>query len=189
MFPGIGYGGSCFPKDVQALEKSAIDSDYDFRILKAVMQVNEKQKTSIIPKMLAYFKNNLKGKRIALWGLAFKPDTDDIREAPALYLIDALTMAGATVCAYDPEGMNNVKNLLGDKILYANNPYQALENADALLIATEWNIFRTPDFEQLEKLLKAKVIFDGRNLYSPQQMREMGYYYCSVGRELVQPAN
>lgn len=189
LFPGIGYGGSCFPKDVQALEKSAIDSDYDFRILKAVMQVNEKQKTSIIPKMLAYFKNNLKGKRIALWGLAFKPDTDDIREAPALYLIDALTRAGATVCAYDPEGMNNVKNLLGDKILYANDPYQALENADALLIATEWNIFRTPDFEQLEKLLKAKVIFDGRNLYSPQQMREMGYYYCSVGRELVQPAN
>ncbi|HRH02386.1 MAG TPA: UDP-glucose/GDP-mannose dehydrogenase family protein [Bacteroidia bacterium] len=189
LFPGIGYGGSCFPKDVQALEKSAIDSDYDFRILKAVMQVNEKQKTSIIPKMLAYFKNNLKGKRIALWGLAFKPDTDDIREAPALYLIDALTMAGATVCAYDPEGMNNVKNLLGDKILYANDPYQALENADALLIATEWNIFRTPDFEQLEKLLKAKVIFDGRNLYSPQQMREMGYYYCSVGRELVQPSS
>ena len=186
LFPGIGYGGSCFPKDVQALEKSAQDSNYDFKILKAVMEVNERQKTSIIPKMMTYFKNDVKGKKIALWGLAFKPDTDDIREAPALYLIEELTKAGATICAYDPEGMNNVKKLIGDKISFANDPYQALENADALLIATEWNIFRTPDFEQVEKLLKSKVIFDGRNLYSTQQMREMGYYYCSVGRELVE---
>ena len=185
LFPGIGYGGSCFPKDVQALEKSAKDSNYDFKILKAVMEVNERQKTSIIPKMMSYFKNDMKGKKIALWGLAFKPDTDDIREAPSLYLIEELNKAGAVICAYDPEGMNNVKNLIGDKIKYADDPYKALEDADALLIATEWNIFRTPDFEKLEKLLKAKVIFDGRNLYSPQQMREMGYYYCSVGRELV----
>jgi UDPglucose 6-dehydrogenase len=185
LFPGIGYGGSCFPKDVQALEKSAQDSAYDFRILKAVMQVNEKQKTSIIPKMKTYFSNNLAGKKIALWGLAFKPDTDDIREAPALYLIDELTQAGATICAYDPEGMPNVKNLIGDKITYSNGPYEALDNADALLIATEWNIFRTPDFDELEKRMKAKVVFDGRNLYSPNQMRELGFYYCSVGRELV----
>ena len=185
LFPGIGYGGSCFPKDVQALEKSAQDSAYDFKILKAVMDVNERQKTSIIPKMQAYFKNDLKGKKIALWGLAFKPDTDDIREAPALYLIKELTDAGATICAYDPEAMNNVKNVIGDKISYANDPYETLVDADALLIATEWNIFRTPDFDQLEKLLKAKVIFDGRNLYSPKQMRDIGYYYCSVGRELV----
>lgn len=185
LFPGIGYGGSCFPKDVQALEKSAQDSKYDFKILNAVMDVNERQKTSIIPKMMQYFKNDLKGKRIALWGLAFKPDTDDIREAPALYLIEELIKAGASVVAYDPEAMNNVKNLIGDKILYAEDPYKALENADALLIATEWNIFRTPDFEQLDKLLKSKVIFDGRNLYSLSQMREMGYYYCSVGRALV----
>ncbi len=185
LFPGIGYGGSCFPKDVQALEKSAKDSGYNFKILQAVMEVNEKQKTSIIPKMLSYFKNDLKGKRIALWGLAFKPDTDDIREAPALYLIEELTKAGASVCAYDPEAMNNVKGILGDKISFADNPYSALENADALLIATEWNIFRTPDFELVEKLLKAKVIFDGRNLYSLAQMREMGFYYCSIGRELL----
>ncbi len=185
LFPGIGYGGSCFPKDVQALEKSAQDSQYDFRILKAVMEVNEKQKTSIIPKMKNYFGNDMSGKKIALWGLAFKPDTDDIREAPALYLIDELTKAGASICAYDPEGMNNVKNLIGDKITYSTNPYEALDNADALLIATEWNIFRTPDFEELEKRMKAKVIFDGRNLYTPSQMRDMGYYYCSVGRELV----
>jgi len=185
LFPGIGYGGSCFPKDVQALEKSAQDSAYDFKILKAVMEVNEKQKTSIIPKIKTYFKNELKGKKIALWGLAFKPDTDDIREAPALYLIEELTKAGATICAYDPEAMNNVKTLIGDKISYANDPYDALIGADALLIATEWNIFRTPDFEQLESKLKAKVIFDGRNLYSPADMRERGYYYCSVGRELI----
>jgi UDPglucose 6-dehydrogenase len=185
LFPGIGYGGSCFPKDVQALEKSAQESQYDFKILKAVMDVNERQKTSIIPKMMQYFKNDVKGKKIALWGLAFKPDTDDIREAPALYLIDALTKAGANICAYDPEGMNNVKNLIGDKISYANDPYEAVQDADALLIATEWNIFRTPDFDQLEKAMKSKVIFDGRNLYSPQQMKELGYYYCSVGRELV----
>ena len=185
LFPGIGYGGSCFPKDVQALEKSAQESNYDFKILKAVMDVNERQKTSIIPKMKQFFKNDLKGKRIALWGLAFKPDTDDIREAPALYLIEQLTQAGATICAYDPEAMNNVKALVGDKIEYADDPYTALDKADCLLIATEWNIFRTPDFEQLEKRLKAKVIFDGRNLYSPSGMRELGYYYCSVGRELI----
>ena len=189
LFPGIGYGGSCFPEDVHALEKSAQDSHYDFKILKAVMDVNEKQKTSIVPKIQAYFKNELIGKKIALWGLAFKPDTDDIREAPALYLIDALTELGAQITAYDPEAMNNVRNLIQDKIQYAADPYEALSNADALLIATEWNTFRTPDFDKVEKLMKAKVIFDGRNLYSPSKMKDMGYYYCSVGRELVESKN
>lgn len=184
LFPGIGYGGSCFPKDVQALAKSAIDVDYDFRILKAVMNVNEKQKTIIVPKIKDFF-GSLAGRRFALWGLAFKPDTDDIREAPALYIIDELIKEGATVCAYDPEAMSNVKKLLGDKILYAADQYEALKDADALLIATEWSVFRNPEFERVEKMLKEKVIFDGRNLYSLDQMRELGFYYSSIGRETV----
>ncbi|MEO6884586.1 MAG: UDP-glucose/GDP-mannose dehydrogenase family protein [Bacteroidia bacterium] len=185
LFPGIGYGGSCFPKDVQALEKSASDANYDFQILTSVMRVNEKQKTIIVPKIKNYFSNNLKGKKIALWGLAFKPDTDDIREAPALYIIDELLKAGAIISAFDPEAMENVKKLLGDKISFANDHYDALKDADALLIATEWSLFRTPDFEKVSSLLKNKVIFDGRNLYSNQQMKELGYYYCSIGREIV----
>ncbi len=171
LFPGIGYGGSCFPKDVQALAKSASEVKYDFKILDSVMDINEKQKTIIVPKIKAYFNNDLKGKKIALWGLAFKPDTDDIREAPALYIIDELTKAGATVSAYDPEAMNNVRNLVGDKITYAMDEYDALRDADALLIATEWSLFRTPDFDKVTSLLKNKVIFDGRNLYGIQQMR------------------
>lgn len=185
LFPGIGYGGSCFPKDVQALAKSASEVKYDFKILDSVMDINEKQKTIIVPKIKAYFNNDLKGKKIALWGLAFKPDTDDIREAPALYIIDELTKAGATVAAYDPEAMNNVRNLIGDKITYAMDEYDALRDADALLIATEWSLFRTPDFGKVTSLLKNKVIFDGRNLYGIQQMRELGYFYSSIGRETV----
>jgi UDPglucose 6-dehydrogenase len=185
LFPGIGYGGSCFPKDVQALAKSAAEVKYDFKMLEAVMDINEKQKTIIIPKVKDYFKGDLKGKKIALWGLAFKPDTDDIREAPALYIIEELLKAGATVAAYDPEGMNNVKKLLGDKISYASDEYDALRDADALLIATEWSLFRTPDFEKVSSLLKNKVIFDGRNLYGIEQMKELGYYYASIGREIV----
>ncbi|MDF2438344.1 MAG: nucleotide sugar dehydrogenase [Bacteroidota bacterium] len=185
LFPGIGYGGSCFPKDVQALAKSASEVKYDFRILDAVMEINEKQKTIIIPRIKSHFNNDLKGKKIALWGLAFKPDTDDIREAPALYLIDELTKAGASVTAYDPEGMKNVKKLIGDKISYANDEYEALDGADALLIATEWSLFRTPDFAKLGSLLKNKVIFDGRNLYGIEQMRELGFAYYSIGRESV----
>jgi len=185
LFPGIGYGGSCFPKDVQALAKSAAEVDYDFKILDAVMDINEKQKTIIVPKIKNYFKNNLKGKKIALWGLAFKPDTDDIREAPALYIIDELLKEGATVAAYDPEAMNNVQNLIGDKITYAMDEYDALRDADALLIATEWSLFRTPDFERVASLLKNKAIFDGRNLYGIEQMRELGFYYSSIGREIV----
>lgn len=185
LFPGIGYGGSCFPKDVQALAKSANEVKYDFKILEAVMEINEKQKTIIIPKVKDYFKGELKGKKIAVWGLAFKPDTDDIREAPALYIIEELLKAGATVAAYDPEAMNNVRNLIGDKITYAMDEYDALRGADALLIATEWSLFRTPDFERVSSLLKNKAIFDGRNLYGIDQMKELGYYYTSIGRETV----
>ena len=185
LFPGIGYGGSCFPKDVQALAKSAAEVNYDFSILESVMAVNEKQKTSIIPKIKNYFSNNLKGKHFALWGLAFKPDTDDIREAPALYVIEELLAAGATVIAYDPEAMENVKKLFGDKIKFAADQYETLQNADALIIATEWSLFRTPDFDKVSSLLKNKVIFDGRNLYSLEQMKQLNYYYCSVGREVV----
>ncbi len=185
LFPGIGYGGSCFPKDVQALAKSAQEVQYDFSMLRSVMEVNEKQKTIIIPKIKNYFKNDLKGKRFAIWGLAFKPDTDDIREAPALYVIDELLKAGAVICAHDPEAMTNVRKILGDKIMYANDPYEALKDADALVIATEWGLFRTPDFDQVTSLLKNKVIFDGRNLYGIDQMKQLDYYYASIGRETV----
>jgi UDPglucose 6-dehydrogenase len=185
LFPGIGYGGSCFPKDVQALARSASEVKYDFKILTAVMDINEKQKVILVPKVKEHFNNNLKGKHFAVWGLAFKPDTDDIREAPALFIINELIAAGATVTAYDPEAMENVKKQLGAKIKYANDQYDALKNADALLIATEWSLFRTPEFETLTSLLKAKVIFDGRNLYSLAQMKELGYTYYSIGRETV----
>lgn len=185
LFPGIGYGGSCFPKDVQALAKSADEHQYDFQILKSVMQVNEKQKTILVDKLLKYYKGDLKGKHFALWGLAFKPETDDIREAPSLYIIDELIKRGATVTAFDPEGMNNVKTVVGDKIKYAENQYDALIHADALLIATEWSVFRNPDFERMEESLSNKVIFDGRNLYDLQKMIDLGYYYNSVGRKLI----
>ncbi len=185
LFPGIGYGGSCFPKDVQALAKSAAEVKYDFSLLTSVMSVNERQKTIIIPKIKSYFNAHLKGKHFAVWGLAFKPDTDDIREAPALYVIDELLAAGATVTAHDPEAMENVKKIYGDKIKFANDPYEALKNADALIIATEWALFRTPDFDKISAELKNKVIFDGRNLYGLDQMKKLGYYYCSIGREVV----
>ena len=185
LFPGIGYGGSCFPKDVQALSKSSKEVNYDFSLLNAVMQVNETQKTIIIPKVKRFFNNDLNGKHFALWGLAFKPDTDDIREAPALYLIKELTAAGATVTAFDPEGMPNVKQLLGNQISFAENQYDALNNADALIIATEWSVFRTPDFDQVTSKLKNKVIFDGRNVYGNDQMKQLGYHYESIGRDSV----
>lgn len=185
LFPGIGYGGSCFPKDVQALVKSSSEVSYDFEILNAVMKVNEEQKLFLMPKINSYFNGDLKGKRFALWGLAFKPNTDDIREAPALYMIDALTEAGATVHAYDPEAMPNVKQIVGNKIDFAESQYDALENADALIIATEWSEFRTPEFGKISSILKNKVIFDGRNVYDRVQMKELGFFYESVGREAV----
>lgn len=182
LFPGIGYGGSCFPKDVQALVRSAEEVDYDFRILKAVEQVNELQKLHLVPKIQSYFNQDLRGKRLALWGLSFKPNTDDIREAPALYLIDALTAAGATLVVFDPEAMSNARKAIGDKVQYAANQYAALEDADALIIATEWSEFRTPDFEMINEKLKNKVIFDGRNLFDVKYISELGYHYESIGR-------
>jgi UDPglucose 6-dehydrogenase len=182
LFPGIGYGGSCFPKDVQALVKSAEDVKYDFQILNAVMDVNERQKLHLLPKIKKYFANDLKGKHFALWGLAFKPNTDDIREAPALYIIDALVKEGATLSVFDPEAMNNVKALIGSKVCYSENQYDTLKNADALIIATEWNEFRTPDFLKMVKNLKRKVIFDGRNLFEVEAIKELGFHYESIGR-------
>jgi UDPglucose 6-dehydrogenase len=182
LFPGIGYGGSCFPKDVQALIRSSQDVQYTFKILKAVEEVNEIQKLHLIPKIKAFFENDLTGKHFALWGLAFKPNTDDIREAPALYLIDALLNAGATVTAFDPEAVPNVKKTIGDKIGYAENQYSALDNADALIIATEWSEFRTPDFDMINSRLKKKVIFDGRNLFDVKYITDLGYHYESIGR-------
>jgi len=187
LFPGIGYGGSCFPKDVQALVKSSHEVKYDFRILNAVMEVNEQQKLHLLPKIKKYFKDKLKGKHFALWGLAFKPNTDDIREAPALYIIDALLAEGATLSVYDPEAMNNVRATIGDKVHYADNQYEALEKADALIIATEWNEFRTPNFLKIVTTLKTKVIFDGRNLFDIAAIRELGFYYESVGRAAAIP--
>ncbi|MEX1131898.1 MAG: UDP-glucose/GDP-mannose dehydrogenase family protein [Flavobacteriales bacterium] len=186
LFPGIGYGGSCFPKDVQALAKSGGDAGYEFQIIKSVMDVNEKQKTSIIPKIKAHYKGDLKGRHFAIWGLAFKPDTDDIREAPALYVIDALVAAGATVTAFDPEAMENVGKVMGDKASFAKDEYEALKGADALIVATEWALFRTPDFKRVAEALKEKVIFDGRNLYDLDEMKELGFRYVSVGRQTVE---
>ena len=182
LFPGIGYGGSCFPKDVQALIMSSDEVKYDFEILKAVEKVNANQKLHLVEKIKAYYKNDLQGKHFALWGLAFKPNTDDIREAPALSIIDALISAGATVTAYDPEAMPNVKAQIGDKIKFAENQYHALEGAAALIIATEWSEFRTPDFERMEQELKHKIIFDGRNLFDVAKMKDLGYHYESIGR-------
>ena len=185
LFSGIGYGGSCFPKDVQALAKSAEENEYDFKILNSVMKVNEIQKKLLVEKVKKYYKGDIKGKKFAMWGLAFKPETDDIREAPALYVIEELLKEGASVTAFDPEAMNNVKTLLGDKIGYAENQYDALKDADALLIVTEWSVFRTPDFDLLENQLKNKVIFDGRNLYDLQKMIDCGFYYNSIGRKVI----
>lgn len=185
LFPGIGYGGSCFPKDVQALSMAASEVNYDFKILKSVMTVNQEQKLLLVSKLLKYYNQDINGKHFAIWGLAFKPETDDIREAPALYIIDELIKKGATVTVFDPEAMDNINNIIGDKVSYAKGQYEALENADALLIATEWSLFRTPDFSRMEEKLISKVIFDGRNLYDLQKMIDMGYYYNSVGRKLI----
>lgn len=185
LFAGIGYGGSCFPKDVQALAKSAEDVKYDFQILKSVMGVNENQKTKLVPKIKSYFNGDLTGKTIAIWGLAFKPYTDDIREAPALYNIDELLKLGAKVKAHDPEAMENVRELYGDKIELCSNQYDALDGADALLIVTEWPVFRQPEFDTIASKLKNKVIFDGRNLYRVDEMEQLGFTYFSIGRKEI----
>ncbi len=185
LFPGIGYGGSCFPKDVQALAHSGDEAGYTFEIIRSVMAVNERQKTSLVDKVKAHYGGSLKGRRFALWGLAFKPDTDDIREAPALYIIEGLLKEGAQVAAFDPEAMPNVQRLLGERVTFAADEYEALNGADALLIATEWAEFRTPDLKRVAELLKEKLIFDGRNLYDLDHMQDNGFTYVSVGRQTV----
>jgi len=185
LFPGIGYGGSCFPKDVKALQKSGRDNGYEFEILDSVIEVNNVQKTILLPKVASYFNEKLDGKTIAIWGLAFKPETDDIREAPALYIIDELLRKGAKVVAFDPEAMPNVKRKYGDKITFSDTMYKTLNNADALIISTEWSIFRTPDFNKIKKLLNNAVIFDGRNLYDVNDMEKEGITYVSIGRKEV----
>jgi UDPglucose 6-dehydrogenase len=182
LFPGLGYGGSCFPKDVQALVHTANQNEYDFKILQAVMEVNQSQKAFFAQKILHFFQGDLKGKRIALWGLAFKPDTDDIREAPALDLIDTLREAGAEIVAFDPEAMPNVKQVLGDAIGYAESAYSALDQADALVVATEWAVFRNLNMDEIKNRLKAPVVFDGRNIFQPGQMKTLGFQYFSIGR-------
>ena len=189
LYPGIGYGGSCFPKDVKALSRSAAAADYRFRILDAVIDVNKLQQEFFLSKIGDYFNHQLAGKKLAVWGLSFKPNTDDIREAPALTIIEALLQQGASVAAYDPEAMANVQRETNLPITYAASQYEALEEADALIICTEWNEFRTPDFERMAASLKAKVIFDGRNLYDTDSMQQLGYYYDSIGRATVVPAS
>ncbi|MCF0075123.1 UDP-glucose/GDP-mannose dehydrogenase family protein [Dyadobacter sp. CY261] len=184
LFAGIGYGGSCFPKDVQALAKTSADYGYDFRTLKSVMEVNEDQKKKLIPMLKEHFNGNITGKTVAVWGLAFKPYTDDIREAPALENIKVLLAAGVNVTAYDPEAVENTKRLI-PQVTYTHTAYAALDDADALMIFTEWPQFRTPDFGKMGKLLKNKVIFDGRNLYELELMKELGFTYYSVGRETL----
>ena len=185
LFPGIGYGGSCFPKDVKALNKSGLDKNYHFKIINSVMEVNEAQKLNLVQKVKFYFGDDLKDKTFALWGLAFKPETDDIREAPSLVIINELIHLGANIVSYDPEAMPNVNKLIGDKIKYANSSLEALKNVDALLIATEWAAFRNPDFEEMSSLMKNPIIFDGRNLYSIESMQKRNFYYHSVGRQIV----
>jgi UDPglucose 6-dehydrogenase len=187
LFPGIGYGGSCFPKDVQALVKSGKENDFNFRILQAVIEVNEDQKKVLLPKVKNYFRGHLSGKKIAIWGLAFKPDTDDIREAPALEIIEDLLKQGAEISSFDPEAMPNVKQRFGDKIAFSDSEYDALHNADALIICTEWGIFRNPDFNRMAEVMNDKVIFDGRNLFDVDEMTDRGFYYNSIGRGAIQP--
>ncbi|MGB4841278.1 MAG: UDP-glucose/GDP-mannose dehydrogenase family protein [Saprospiraceae bacterium] len=182
LFPGVGYGGSCFPKDVQALAKSAQEYNYDFRILKAVMHVNELQKEILSSKIINYFEGDLSGKTIAIWGLAFKPNTDDIREAPALTIISRLLNKGAHIKVYDPEAMENVKGIFNSRITYCDNEYDCIENAEALAVITEWNEFRAPDFDKMKSIMKAPVIFDGRNIYDVNSTRNKGFYYDSIGR-------
>jgi UDPglucose 6-dehydrogenase len=185
LFPGVGYGGSCFPKDVQALAKTANENNYPFHILSSVMQVNDNQRVLLANKIISRFNGHLKGLTIAIWGLAFKPNTDDIREAPALFIIEALLAAGASVKAFDPEAMPNVRKILGDRIEYVNEPYEALIEADALAIVTEWSQFRTPGFKIMKQLMRQPKIFDGRNLYDLDLMMEEGFYYESMGRTII----
>ena len=185
LFPGIGYGGSCFPKDVKALHKSGKDNNYNFEILNSVIRVNDIQKRVLIPRIDNFFKNQLEGKTIAIWGLSFKPETDDIREAPSIYIIEDLLARDAKVKAFDPEAMQNVKKKFGDKIQLESNMYNTVIDADALIICTEWSIFRTPDFSKLKDKMNSPVIFDGRNLFDIGDLKSEGFYYSSIGRKTV----
>jgi UDPglucose 6-dehydrogenase len=187
LFPGVGYGGSCFPKDVKALAQTARELDYDFSIVNTVMKVNDRQKLILGDKIRNYFGNDLTGRTLAIWGLAFKPETDDIREAPALELIEELLKSGATIRVFDPEAMDNVKQTIGDRIYYAKDQYDTLESADALVIVTEWSAFRNPDFERMGELLNHPTLFDGRNVYTLEKMESLGFYYESMGRTIVHP--
>jgi UDPglucose 6-dehydrogenase len=187
LFPGIGYGGSCFPKDVKALVKTADDSGYEMKILSSVLKVNDRQRIVLVKKMEEFFRGNLEGKKIAIWGISFKPNTDDIREAPSLYAINELLKLGCSISVHDPEALGNLRKTFRDKIEYCTDPYTPLKDADALLILTEWSVFRTPDFEKIASLMKERVIFDGRNLYNVEQVEEYGFYYNSIGRRTVMP--
>ncbi len=182
LFPGVGYGGSCFPKDVKALAKTAQENNYDFRILQSVMDVNEDQKSILSRRIKNYFGESIANKTIGIWGLAFKPNTDDIREAPAMTIINELLEAGAKIKAFDPEAMENVKALMGDKITFCDNQYDAIEATDALAVVTEWNVFRTPDYDRIMSSLREPVVFDGRNVFDPVDMKERGFVYSSIGR-------
>ncbi|HET8963991.1 MAG TPA: UDP-glucose/GDP-mannose dehydrogenase family protein [Chitinophagales bacterium] len=186
LFPGVGYGGSCFPKDVKALNHIANQNDYNFHVLKSVIEVNDRQRTILVEKIKNKFGNTLSGKNIGIWGLAFKPNTDDIREAPAIYIIDALLKLGATIHAFDPEAMENVQKIYGDKIHFAQNAYDVLQDADALVIITEWNVFRSPDFEMMRSMMRQHIIFDGRNVFDLQEIKSQGFYYESIGRKVVE---
>lgn len=185
LFPGVGYGGSCFPKDVQALARTASENSYDFSILESVMKVNDNQKFVIAHKLKSFFGESIKGKTIAIWGLAFKPNTDDIREAPAIYTIKTLLEAGAKVRAFDPEAIGNMQETFGDQVTFVEDVYEVLEGADALAIMTEWSVFRTPDLDQVKELMSDAIIFDGRNLYHLEEMEKAKFYYNSIGRNLV----
>lgn len=182
LFPGLGYGGSCFPKDVKALVRVAEDNGFEASILSAVDKVNKDQRNLFINRIMAYYNNDIKGKTFALWGLAFKPRTNDMRESPAIAIVNALLQKGAVIKAYDPKAMEEARSILGDIIKYSQSSYEALEGADAMILATEWNEFRRPDFDKIKKLLKKPVIFDGRNQYDPKRMKDRGFDYFSIGK-------
>lgn len=185
LFPGIGYGGSCFPKDVHALAKSSDEADYDFKILKSVIDVNTKQKKSLIPKVERYFNDDLKGKKMGIWGLAFKPNTDDIREAPAIDVINELLLRDVEITAYDPEAMPNMKKIYGNKITFCNSSYEVLKGVECLIICTEWSQFTSPSFDRMKGLMENPVIFDGRNIFDLEVMQHKGFHYESVGRKII----